>query len=112
MIFGALEARDLIICDGCPMGGRNAETTGSVGGNYTESWSPFQQPSSFQLIQDTKQNINDARIKGYEKPRMQNGKTEEPGYWIEDISPSLVALLPRGQRIVEAMGHCMINVLV
>jgi len=50
-------------------------------------------------MQDRQCNINHAGIKGYEKTWMQNERTEDTGYRIEEIPRSLVAPLKRGRRI-------------
>ena len=50
-------------------------------------------------MQDRQCNINHAGIKGYEKTWMQNERTEDAGYRIEEIPRSLVAPLKRGRRI-------------
>ena len=52
-------------------------------------------------MQDRQCNINHAGIKGYEKARMQNERTEDIGYRMEEIPRSLVAPLKRGRRIFE-----------
>ena len=50
-------------------------------------------------MQDTQCNIKHAGIKGYEKTWMQNERTKDTGYRMEEILRSLVAPLKRGRRI-------------
>ena len=74
--------------------------SGAGGKQLVHPWSLFQKPNNVQeLIQDTNYNIKHAGVKGYEKTSMQNEKTEEHRYRIEEMLRSLVAPVPRGRRI-------------
>ena len=71
-------------------------------GRYLEDlWRPFQLANSKQeLIRDTNYIIKHTGVKGYQKTSMQNEKTEEPGYRMEELLRSLVTPLLWGRRML------------
>ena len=74
-----------------------------VGGNWVILGRTVNSQIASSIIQDTEYNVNHAGIKGYEKTWMQNERTEDAGYRIEEMPRSLVAPLKRGRRIKQLM---------